>query len=51
MTATWQFWALPAAAFAALTAIFGAFFLGAKLSLMSWLGVALIGGGAILVAF
>ena len=34
-----------------LVAIFGAFFLGEKLSLMNWLGVALIGGGAILVAF
>ncbi len=34
-----------------LVAIFGALFLGEKLSLMNWLGVALIGGGAILVAF
>ena len=34
-----------------LVAIFGALLLGEKLSLMNWLGVALIGGGAILVAF
>lgn len=34
-----------------LVAIFGALILGEKLSLMNWLGVALIGGGAILVAF
>ena len=34
-----------------LVAIFGVLFLGEKLSLMNWLGIALIGGGAILVAF
>ena len=34
-----------------LVAIFGVLFLGEKLSLMNWLGVALIGGGAILIAF
>lgn len=33
-----------------LVAIFGVLFLGEKLSLLNWLGVALIGGGAILVA-
>ncbi|HVY00049.1 MAG TPA: EamA family transporter [Pseudorhodoplanes sp.] len=33
-----------------LVAIFGAAFLGEKLSLMNWLGVALIAGGAMLVA-
>ncbi len=34
-----------------MVAVFGVLFLGEKLSLMNWLGVALIGGGAILVAF
>ena len=34
-----------------MVAVFAALFLGEKLSLMNWLGVALIGGGAILVAF
>ncbi len=34
-----------------LVAIFGVLFLGEKLSLMNWLGVALVGGGAILIAF
>ena len=34
-----------------LVAIFGVLFLGEKLSLMNWLGIVLIGGGAILVAF
>jgi transporter family protein len=34
-----------------LVAVFGVLFLGEKLSLMNWLGIALIGGGAILVAF
>lgn len=34
-----------------LVAIFGVLFLGEKLSLMNWLGVVLIGGGAILIAF
>ena len=34
-----------------MVAIFGVLFLGEKLSLMNWLGIALIGGGAILVAF
>lgn len=33
-----------------LVAIFGVLFLGEKLSLINWLGVALIAGGAILVA-
>lgn len=33
-----------------LVAIFGAVFLGEKLALVNWLGVALIAGGAILVA-
>jgi transporter family protein len=33
-----------------LVAIFGAAFLGEKLSLVNWLGVALIAGGAMLVA-
>ncbi len=33
-----------------LVAIFGVIFLGEKLSALNWLGVALIGGGAILVA-
>ncbi len=33
-----------------LVAIFGVLFLGEKLTLANWLGVALIGGGAILVA-
>ena len=34
-----------------MVAIFGALFLGEKPSLVNWLGVVLIGGGAILVAF
>lgn len=34
-----------------LVAIFGALFLGEQLSLPNWLGVALIAGGAVLVAF
>jgi transporter family protein len=34
-----------------LVAIFGVLFLGEKLSALNWLGVALIGAGAILVAF
>jgi bacterial/archaeal transporter family protein len=34
-----------------LVAIFGALFLGERLSLHNWLGVALIGAGAILVAW
>ncbi|MGE0749412.1 MAG: EamA family transporter [Variibacter sp.] len=34
-----------------LVAIFGVLFLGEKLSTLNWLGVALIGAGAILVAF
>lgn len=34
-----------------LVAIFGVLFLGEKLSVLNWLGVALIGAGAILVAF
>ena len=34
-----------------LVAIFGALFLGEKLALQNWLGVALIAAGAILVAF
>jgi transporter family protein len=33
-----------------LVAVFGVAFLGERLSALSWLGVALIGGGAILVA-
>ena len=33
-----------------LVAIFGAIFLGEQLSIMNWLGVALIAAGAILVA-
>ncbi len=33
-----------------LVAIFGALFLGEKLNVLNWLGVALIAGGAILVA-
>ena len=33
-----------------MVAIFGAIFLGEKLALINWLGVALIGAGAILVA-
>ncbi len=33
-----------------LVAIFGVLFLGEKLSLMNWLGVALVGAGALLVA-
>jgi transporter family protein len=33
-----------------LVALFGAIFLGEKLGGLSWLGIALIGGGAILVA-
>ena len=33
-----------------MVAIFGAFFLGEKLSALNWLGVALIGAGAIFVA-
>jgi transporter family protein len=34
-----------------MVAILGALLLGEKLSLTNWLGVLLIGGGAILVAF
>lgn len=34
-----------------LVAIFGALLLGGKLSAANWLGVAMIGGGAILVAY
>jgi transporter family protein len=34
-----------------LVAIFGVLFLGEKLTLINWLGVALIAGGAVLVAF
>ncbi len=34
-----------------LVAIFGVLFLGEKLSLLNWLGVVLVGGGAILIAF
>jgi transporter family protein len=34
-----------------LVAIFAAAFLGEKLSALNWLGVAMIGGGAILVAY
>lgn len=34
-----------------LVAIFGVMFLGEKLSVLNWLGVALVGGGALLVAF
>jgi transporter family protein len=34
-----------------LVALFAAVFLGEKLGSLSWLGIALIGGGAILVAF
>ena len=33
-----------------LVAVFGVLFLGEKLSLMNWMGIVLIGGGAILVA-
>ncbi|MDP2732645.1 MAG: transporter, partial [Hoeflea sp.] len=33
-----------------LVAIFGVLFLGEHLSALNWLGVALIGGGAILLA-
>jgi transporter family protein len=33
-----------------LVAVFGVIFLGERLSLINWLGVLLIGGGAILVA-
>ena len=33
-----------------LAAIFGAVFLGEQISLMGWLGVALIGAGAVVVA-
>jgi len=34
-----------------LVAVFGAALLGEKLSLPNWLGVALIAGGAVLVAY
>ncbi len=34
-----------------LVALFGALFLGETLSALNWLGVVLIAGGAILVAF
>ena len=34
-----------------LVALFGVTFLGERLSTLSWLGIALIGGGAVLVAF
>jgi transporter family protein len=34
-----------------LVAIFGVIFLGEKLSALNWLGVALVAGGALLVAF
>lgn len=34
-----------------LVAVFGAVFLGERLSAMNWLGILLIGGGAILVAY
>ena len=34
-----------------LVALFGVAFLGERLSALSWLGIALIGGGAVLVAF
>ena len=34
-----------------LVAVFGAVFLGEKLSGLNWLGVALIGAGAVLVAY
>jgi transporter family protein len=34
-----------------LVALFGAVFLGERLSAVNWLGVALIAGGAVLVAF
>jgi transporter family protein len=34
-----------------LVAVFGALFLGERLTGLNWLGVALIGGGAILVAY
>jgi len=34
-----------------LVAVFGVVFLGERLSAVNWLGIALIGGGAVLVAF
>jgi transporter family protein len=34
-----------------LVAVFGVVFLGERLSAINWLGIALIGGGAVLVAF
>ena len=34
-----------------MVALFGAIFLGEKLTIVNWVGVALIAGGAVLVAF